>query len=576
MNDVDIFNNFIDKGIFNKETINELIDKLSINNKQLIRKSFKKLNYVIGNIENKEYFFQYIVKLTDLIYILCNNEDFNEEEVVVNRIRIKKARESILAYSNKFHSDTLLNCANKLDEIILDKNINVDDLIKLIKNLIDRKEDIKIIKKMLNTNKGAIIKENNVLFNYTFKKALLALEFNEPSIYYYIALLKIFYSSSIDKEKYIKDLNEISTETNEFANEIYYIIHGVKRSLNPDEILNKYGIVKNLEELQFYTPKEIFTTGRFLTIDSENTRVRDDAISIKLDGTNTIIGIHITDPGKFVIPNSNIDIQARNNYKNFNLTSRIFSYNTENIFSLNEGEVKPVISLYVILDVNGKIIDYKLKEETIKISDSFSFSSSDLIIDRKQNSELQKDLISLYNISKILESKNKKKKDYWSKKDKDSIEKNVVVHKSDKIISELMVLYNNIVATIACNNNFPYVYRTQGKSYLDNLINKLGIQTDDSLDKVIKSIYLVSKYSYIPLYHNGLNLAIYSHSTDPLRRYPDLYNEYLLHKFYFNDIDFNFDYDEYLELINYFNQRSTEISLMRSEYNRAVKLLKKS
>ena len=39
------------------------------------------------------------------------------------------------------------------------------------------------------------------------------------------------------------------------------------------------------------------------------------------------------------------------------------------------------------------------------------------------------------------------------------------------------------------------------------------------------------------MYHNGLNLNMYSHSTRPLGRYPDLHNQYLMHAFYFYDID---------------------------------------
>ena len=37
----------------------------------------------------------------------------------------------------------------------------------------------------------------------------------------------------------------------------------------------------------------------------------------------------------------------------------------------------------------------------------------------------------------------------------------------------------------------------------------------------------------------------------------------------------NFDYYYHLELINYFNQRSEELSLMGAEYNREIKLARK-
>lgn len=576
MSEINVFKNFILNKNFSKVEINNIKELLQLNSKQLIRKSFKYLNSYIGKIQNNDYYFELINNCVELIFILCDEEEFNDEEVKVNRLRIKKARESILAYSNKFNSDSLLMSANKLDEIILNKNIDVSKLIILIKKLIDQKEDVNIIKKLLNTNKGAILLKNNELFDYTFNYALESILLNEPSIYYYIALLKIFYSINIDKNYYIKELNKYTDDTNEFSNEIYLILHGVKRGLNTNEILNKYGMFTSLDDYEFNIPKsDYLSNSSIITIDSNKTRVRDDAISIKKDGNNYIIELFITDPAKYIDFNSEIDIKSRNNYKNFNNVSRLFSPEIEDTFSLNKELDKPVLSLTIIMDNTGNIKDYYLKEKVIKIDDNLSFSDCDLIIEGKKASDYKKSLTQLYDIALLLENKNKRKIDYWNKKESDSLSKKITNHKSDKIVSELMVLYNNLVATLACNNNIPYVYRTQNKPYLKKLISDLGIPTNETIDKVVDSIYLTSKYSYVPMYHYGLNLKIYSHSSDALRRYPDLYNEYLLHNFYFKDKNYNIEYDDYINMINYFNQRSMELSLMRSEYNRALKIQKK-
>ena len=93
--------------------------------------------------------------------------------------------------------------------------------------------------------------------------------------------------------------------------------------------------------------------------------------------------------------------------------------------------------------------------------------------------------------------------------------------------------------------------------------------------KILKGIYLESKYTHIPTYHNGLGVECYSHSGDPSRRFGDLYNQYLMHQFYFNDIDIAFDYDDFLKQIEYFNQRNEELALMKSEYTRQYRLTKK-
>ena len=137
-----------------------------------------------------------------------------------------------------------------------------------------------------------------------------------------------------------------------------------------------------------------------------------------------------------------------------------------------------------------------------------------------------------------------------------------------------MVLYNHLISKIAYESNIPYVYRTNSGSYLNELVKQLDIQIDIETQKIIDNIYLHSKYSDVPGYHNGLNLDVYSHSTSPLRRYPDLYNLLLMHGLYFKDMNYEFDEEYHKALINYFNQRSIELSLMASEYSRALKLKK--
>ena len=577
MKDIRKMLNFINKGQFDDNNIYDYQLDLELNDKRLIRDSFVFLKYLITNYDNNEYDDNLLKNTVELISIMCDKTEFNEDEIIVNRKRIKRARESILAFGNKNKNNKLLEIANKLDEIVLDKNINLDDLIMLIKELIDRKEDVNIIKKLLNTNKGIIIINRNTIFDYVFDKAMDSIIYNDSDIYYYIALLKIFYSTNIDKKKYINILNK-KIPSNEFSNELYLLIHGVKRALQPNEIVNKYGILTDLDTDNIILPNKKTVNERIITIDSFNTKLRDDALSIRKDGNNYILGIHIANPGKYIEVDSMIDYQAKNNFKNMYMQhrgTRILPNNLENTFSLNENELKPVLTMYVVFDSSFKIKDYYIKENIIKISDNLAHEQCDSLIDERYKNDLSTILNNLFYLAKDLDSKNKKKKEYWNKKTTGSLDNENISFKSDMIVSELMVLYNSLIATIACDNNIPYIYRTQNNSYILNLANKLDIELDESTKNIINNIYLPSKYSSIPLYHHGLNISTYSHSADPLRRYADLYNQYLLHLFYFKDKEFDFDYDEYLRLIEYANKRSMELSLFKGEYSRALKLEKK-
>lgn len=576
MNNNDTFSKFIMKGDYSTENIENIKEYYNVSDKQLVRKTFKYLNSEIGIIQDNSFFEMAITNAVNFLYLICSKIEFNEEEVIINRKRIKKSREALLANANKFKNTVFMEAANKFDEIILDKNINLEDLKKLLIKLIEKKEDINIIKKLLNTNKGVLILDENTLFSYVFDLSLKSIKNNNSDVYYYISLLKIFYSSNINKMEYIKKLNSVTDDQNEFANEIYMIILGVKRGLQPEEILNKYGIITDFSTPYIINNEEKKYDEIIITIDGEKTKLRDDALSIKKDGNNYIVGIHIADPTSQIKLNSPEDIIARNNFKCIYMPGggvRLISNTLENELTLDENKTRNTISMYVVIDNTGTIIDYYIMENIINITSNLSYNQSNNLF-HEYDKYLSNTLKNLYEVACLLEKENPSKKTYWYKKDTSSLDSKIFESKSDKIIAELMVLYNRLIATIMCEECNPYVYRIQDPSYITSLVKKMNIEIDDSTRKTIEDIYMDSKYSTYPRYHNGLHVPIYSHSTDSLRRYPDLYNLYLLHAFHFKNINFNFNQERFEDLVSYFNQRNVELSLMESEYERALKLRK--
>ena len=572
--------NFIKDDIINDESIEAFMSSSNScrTKPQLISRAFKLLNYYLEDFAITEDNIAMLNKIIDFISYVCDNELFNKTQIETNRIRIKKSRDTILILANKFLSDELLDAANKLDEIVLDKNLNVNDIIKLIKSLIDRTEDINIIKKIINVNKQSILEKNNTLFDYVFNKAIDSIKNDSSLTYYYISLLKVLYASNIDRKKYIDILKEIPSD-NLFANELYMIIHGIKRGLTPDEVLDKYLIERNLPNQKIIIPQEGSNNNVIITIDNNGTYLREDGISLLQDGDKYIVGIHISDPGKIIVPESIQDRNARQNFKCSFMLNRtrtsIFNKNIENTLSLNESLYRPVLSMYAVMDSSGKLIDYYIIEDNVLINKNLTYEESDRIIENG-NAELSKKLRILFDIANALEHNDEGKKRYWQLKDNSRTEPKVKDNsKSDIIIREFMVLYNYLIAELADDSKIPYVFRGQDKEYITKLVNELGIEMNEYTSQLISNIYLDSKYSSTPIVHTGLNKKIYSNSCDPLRKYPDLYNQYLLHRFYFRDIYFDFDPEVMERYINYFNQRSSDLALMKAEYNRAVIALRK-
>ncbi len=563
---------FIVYGNYSEDNINYLKKDLNRNNNQLIRDTFKILKSVSKDYNGTEYFNTIIYNAIELINVFCNENTFTEEEIEINKKRIKSIRKELLKNINKSKNGKIISLINKLDEIILEKNIGSTDLIAFIKMLIDKEEEINIIKKFININKESITK-NVELFDYVFNKAINSLEENNGDIYYYITLLKIVYTSKINKKEYINIL--YGAPKSKFINEIYYIINGVKRPYDTEEILEKYDILTDLANHNIISPYNRTINNKIFTIDRTKTYLRDDAISIRKDGNNYIVSIYVADAGAEIIYGSETDNNAKNNFKCIYLPRKrisMLSSNIEDKLSLNKNKLRRVISVDVILNDSGDIIDYEVNKNEIVVKENISYTDGDKIINYLSQNEFYNSLNELYMICKALQYKNKNKAEYWEKKEKANVQNKLKVFKSDVIITELMVLYNRIIATIANDKEFPFVYRVQENEYITPLLNELGIEINSRIKNIVNGLYLDSKYSTIPNMHAGLGFPLYTHATDSLRRYPDLYDQYLLHEFYFKDGIKVYNENEFEDLVNYFNQRNRDLSLMKAEYNRALEM----
>ena len=575
--DARIFN-FILYGNFTDESIKNYMDDCQVNLTQMLRDTYRALQTNVNNIINDEYHTAIIKNGVDLLCILCDKLNFNKDEVEINRKRIKKLREPILAFLKNNSNSILLDAANQLDEVVLDKNIDADALVTLIRKLIDNKEDIDIIKKFLNINKEALTRKNNELFDYVFFKAMIALETESRDVYYYITLLKLLYTSKVNKDKYLRHLHNSTSKNNLFSYEIYLIINGVKRGLSTDEILEKYGIMTNIPNGPLIKPSKKDSSDIIVSIDGSKTFLRDDGLSVRKDGNKYIVGIHVADAASAIEKNSELDFNARNNYECKYMSgtrTRMFPSKIENELSLNEGKTRRAITLYVVLNDSGEILDYYIEKNNIVVSRNLTYLQSEAILNHLGNDELERNILDLLMLARALEKRNVRKEQYWEKKEQSKKLDNFRKLKSDVIVREFMGLYNLLTARTAKEAGIPFIYRVQDEEYISKTIEEMGMYVDDYTKKILANIYLESKYSTTPSLHAGLGYTEYAHASDPLRRYPDFYDQYLFHQFYFKDMPCDFDQEEFEDLVQYCNQRSVELSLMKAEFDREARLVRR-
>ncbi len=570
--------NFILYGNFTNEAIDLYLEDTGCSKRLMLKDVYRALLTDLNTFKNDDYHTTIIKNGVDLFCLLCDTINFTREEVDVNRKRIKKLREPILIILKDNSNSTLLDSANQLDEIVLDKNIDADALAKLIITLIDKKEDVDIIKKFLNINKETLMTKNNELFDYVFFKAISALETESRDIYYYITLLKLLYSSKIDKDKYLRFLHNSTSKNNLFSYEIYLIINGVKRGLSTDEILEKYGIITNIPNGPIIKVKGLARDENIITIDGTKTFLRDDGLSIRKDGNKYIVGIYVADAARSIPKNSDLDLNARNNYKCLywkGSRTRMFPSKVENALSLDEGKQRGVITLYVVLNDSGEILDYYIENNNIVVSQNLTYMQTEDILEHLYTNGFERRINELFMIAKALECKNQNKEAYWQKKERSKKLEKYQKLKSDVIVREFMSLYNFLTSKIAKDEGIPFYYRIQDDEYISGIVEDMGMYVDDYTRKILDNVYLESVYSTVPSKHAGLGYPYYGHSSDPLRRYPDFQNQYLFHQFLFKDMECDFDEYEFEEMAKYFNQRSIELSLMKGEFERETRLIKK-
>lgn len=576
MKEKDNFKKFINKGDFSDGSIQYFLHTMSINEKEFINILMIKLNDYLNNCSCDKNYTMFLEKITSLLSILINRNNFSEKEIIKIKSSIKSSKEKILAYLVHHDNDILLDCSNSLDELIIDKNSDVNSLLIIIKELIKNHEDSNIIKKFVSSNKDVLTKNGFELFDLVFNKAMLSLKNGTDDIYYYLTLMKIFYHSKINKMKYYKKLNSFKGQNSIFLRQMYMIIQGMKRGISLQDINDKYGFLKPSSDT-IYIPNRKTYHNEVITIDSHTTSLYDDALAVRKDGNKYIVDLFVADAGGSIVPGSVIDLDAMNNFKTSYVAGsgiRLLNSKIENQLTLKAYKPRNTIKLTVILNDSGEILDYYLKENEVIISRNMSYKEADNILNGIVSCDFGNSIFELFMLSKTLEARNERKFGYWKLKN-DLNPRYTRQYKSESIVSEFAVLYNQIVATIAKELNIPFVYRVQHEEYLTQFVDDNNLKINDITRKLIERTYLQSKYSNVPMRHDGLGVDQYAKVCNPLREYPSLYGQYLLHQFYFKDIFMNFDYQSYLDMIEYFNKRSEEISLYKAEYDREARLIKR-
>ncbi|MCI8326464.1 MAG: VacB/RNase II family 3'-5' exoribonuclease, partial [Lachnospiraceae bacterium] len=131
-----------------------------------------------------------------------------------------------------------------------------------------------------------------------------------------------------------------------------------------------------------------------VTIDGEDAKDLDDAITLtEKDGVYTL-GVHIADVANYVQEYSALDEEAKNRGTSVYLVDRVIPMLphklSNGICSLNQGENRLALSCIMEIDETGKVQDHRIAETLIKVDRRMSYTSVKKILQERDEQEREK------------------------------------------------------------------------------------------------------------------------------------------------------------------------------------------
>ncbi len=309
-----------------------------------------------------------------------------------------------------------------------------------------------------------------------------------------------------------------------------------------------------------------------VTIDGEDAKDLDDAITLsKKDGIYTL-GVHIADVTNYVTENSPLDEEALRRGTSVYLVDRVIPMLphklSNGICSLNQGEDRLALSCIMDIDENGNVMGHRIAETVINVDRRMTYTAVNAIITDRDEAVMKdyEDFVSMFDQMKELADILREKRKNRGSIDFDFPETKVILDErgkpleikpyernaATKIIEDFMLMANETVAEDYFWQEIPFLYRTHDnpdpekmKSFA-TLINNFGYSIrfhngevypkevqkllanveDTPEEALISRLALRSmkqaKYTVSNTGHFGLAAKYYTHFTSPIRRYPDL------------------------------------------------------
>ena len=393
----------------------------------------------------------------------------------------------------------------------------------------------------------------------------------------------------------------------------------------PENVLNNAKSINQNVDIKNFPKREDYTKMRVITIDGEDARDFDDALSIEpTKNGGYMLYVHIADVSNYVIENSALDKEAYNRGTSVYFPNQVIPMLpkelSNGVCSLCEGNFRLVLTVEIELNKDYEVLSSKIKEGIIKSHHRMTYTevmklleADEFMIDKY--SDVYQDILTYRAISAKLKQDRLRRGEirmnlpepFILENDAGEIVsiENREQDEAHEIIESLMILANECVAKKFSDLKIPFVYRVHEKpdemkvNHLSELLKNLGVANDLKTDgdqpmsyqkiidkitglpyektitKLILRTMMKARYAPTCLGHFGLASEFYCHFTSPIRRYPDLLIHRII-KAYLGGVPISDLKLHFSEIVERASDRSSETEKNADEAEREVDDYKKA
>ena len=340
----------------------------------------------------------------------------------------------------------------------------------------------------------------------------------------------------------------------------------------PPEVMEQVSRIPDEVTAEEMQGRKDIRSWQTVTIDGEDAKDLDDAITISREAYGYRLGVHIADVSHYVTENSPLDQEALRRGTSVYLVDRVIPMLphklSNGICSLNEGTDRLALSCIMDLDFQGRVLGHEVAETVIRVDRRMTYTAVNAIVtDQDPNTmEEYRNFTEMFALMKELADILRERRYQRGSIDFDFPETKMILDEkgrpveirpyernaATRIIEDFMLMANETIAEDYFWQEVPFLYRThdtpdpEKMKRLGLFINNFGytIRTQQGevhpkeIQKLLKKIEgseeeaLISRLTlrsmrqakYMPVCsgHFGLAAKYYTHFTSPIRRYPDL------------------------------------------------------